>query len=213
MAETLDNLLKAEGLDGAGGDPFATRVGPTPDCFSANDVVRMFRLGALHRDMDHLRACGFCLERVEAFSKVVGKQLATTPNRSWLEGWRERFSSTPMPTLVGAHVLVHIPSAYSIAGAAVVEPVRVQLVAGHIRNLRNVKVRLVGALTAEIPDWSSGNEQFPIVEMRNVKPSGDVLQALKRHNRVTKQVVIEVGESLDRPHFMATADVEFTRAI
>lgn len=211
MSTELDNLLKAEELYGPGEDPFLTRVGPTPDCFSSNDVVRMFRLGALERDVEHVRTCNFCRDRVEAFAKVMDRQLKAVASGS-RRGWKNWLGQAPGPASSRAPVLVHIPSAYAIAGSALVEPVRVQLVAGQVRNLRNVKVRLIGALSAEVPDWSSGSESFPVIEVSDVTPSVEVLKALKRHNRVTQQIVIEVGESLEQPRLTATADIVFTKA-
>jgi hypothetical protein len=211
MSEMVDKFLKIEELYGRGDDPFATRFGPTPDCFSSNDVVRMFQLGALRRDVDHVQDCDFCRERIEAFSRVMEKQLKTAASRP--RGWRRWLGQSAKPESVGAPALVHIPSAYAVTRSAVIERVRVQLVAGQVRSLQNVKVRLNGALSAEVPNWSSGNESFPVIEMSNVKPSGKVLEALKRHNRVTEQVVIEVGESLEHPQLTATADVVFMKEV
>jgi hypothetical protein len=206
MSDTTDKLLKAEELEGAGADPFAEPIGPTPDCFSSNDVVRMFRLGALQRDVDHIRSCAVCRERVEAFSRVLGKPLEAAPARSSSRTAGERIRRRPVPSAAGAHALVHVPSEYAVSGSAVVEPVRVQLVAGPVSNLRNVKVRLNGALSAEVADWSSGGEEFPVLEVRNVKPSQEVLQGLKRHKRVTGRIVVQVGDST------GTADVVFRRS-
>ena len=212
MAELIDKLLKAEALEGAQEDPFAPAVGPTPDCFSSNDVVRMFRLGASERDVDHIGLCGFCHERVEAFASVVGRQLAPSSS-SWLSDMWGRIRSVQPGVPVGAHALVRVASACAVTGSRIVEPVRVQLVAGQVRKLHNVRVTVAGAISGEVVGWSSGAERFPVVEVRGVQASGDVLEALRHHKRITEKVVIEFGDTAEGgARVTATANVEFTRA-
>jgi hypothetical protein len=57
-------------IPGVKEDPFDVRYGPTPACLSANDIVRIFDLGVLPVDMEHLQTCNACLEKVDNYSRV-----------------------------------------------------------------------------------------------------------------------------------------------
>ena len=208
MAEIDDKVRRAEEQSDER-DPFSSPYGPFPDCFSSNDIVRMYQLGALKRDVEHLGRCDACSVRIERFAQVMNQRAVARPVRPRL---RDRLGWGRVPTPVGSYVMVHVPPPSPVVGARIGEPLRVQLLAGGaIQSLRNVKVRVGGAVAGEIAGWSAGDERFPVIELTNVTVSADVLDALRRHARVTEQVVIDVGESLDRPQVTAMANVEFTR--
>src|SRR5262245_37759039 len=65
-------------LSGGRKNPFEDPYGPTPECFSDNDVVRMFQLGAERRGAVHLRRCDPCQTRVQAFAQLTGSAVPET---------------------------------------------------------------------------------------------------------------------------------------
>jgi len=65
-----ENWKRVAEIPGVKEDPFEVHYGPTPACLSANDIVRIFDLGALPVDMEHLQTCNACLEKVEKHSRV-----------------------------------------------------------------------------------------------------------------------------------------------
>jgi hypothetical protein len=211
MAEIDDKLLKAERLAGEAQDPFSVGYGPTPYCFSANDIVRMYRLGAQKSDVDHIQTCDACSVRVQRFAEVMGQRAhAEVPAQQPRDWWRRLgWGSPAVPA--AAHALLHVPTAWSVVGTRLGEPVRVQLVAGSIRHCSNVTVRVAGAVAGEVTNWSPGKEQFPTIELHDVKVSHDVLDALRNNYRVVQRVVVAFGDSAERPAVTATANVEFTR--
>ena len=54
----------ARRFPGGDKDPFEDAYGPTSACFSSNDVVRMFKLGATLRAREHFTGCTECRDRI-----------------------------------------------------------------------------------------------------------------------------------------------------
>src|SRR5262245_59806457 len=68
MAEhvgTREIWEEAEAFEGGQKDPFDDPYGPTINCFSDNDIGRMFMLGVLPSDRRHLDECDVCWKRIE----------------------------------------------------------------------------------------------------------------------------------------------------
>lgn len=167
---------------GAGGekDPFADPYGPTSNCFSANDLVRMFRLGAVQRDVDHLSDCAACRERVERFSRVAGGALLN-------------FVKDPVPVIM--------------ASKGTAEPVRVQLYAPLIAKSNYLTLQLDGSINAGSPDIHTEGDWMEAI-FSNARLSGEVLKHLKRHNRVTDQILLR-ATTADARQIIGTSNIEF----
>ena len=185
--------------DRAGGqkDPFADPYGPTSQCFSSNDIVRMFRLGALARDVDHLKACPACAERVRRDSLATG---AEVPD----------LLETTEVTVGACRALLHIPVAVSVIGSGEAEAIRVWVTAAIASACKGLSLHLEGAVEAEavcpmtVPDGDWAEVLF-----QGSRVSPEVLKQLKRHARVTEQVTLRAASSELHKQIVGTSNIDF----
>jgi len=201
-------------MPGGTKDPFQDPYGPTSECFSSNDVVRMFELGALSRDVSHLSRCKECRERVERFGEVTAPELAQSMYRS-VPWWRKASQGfrTPQPAfaaLASPQTLVYVPTTCSVNLAqGSVDTIRMQLITRRVDDLRRCTLRLEGPVTANAGCLVAGSEPYPWVEFHNVQASDDVIRELRLHNRITELVFLKVGETEQRLCLKGTSNIEF----
>src|ERR1044071_1384411 len=153
MAEHVDTREiweQAEALEGGGKDPFNDPYGPTRNCFSDNDVARMFLLGVLPSDRQHLEECAVCRQRIERNAAAM-ESMAPPEAPHGLRGWLrsmggilsgprparlgERLQRHPGPS-VGARALVFVPATSFVRPDGQVRMIRMQLLA-HDRNVED----------------------------------------------------------------------------
>lgn len=200
-------------LEGGIRDPFADPYGPTPHCFSSNDVVRMFSLGAQAADVNHLSQCAPCRERVNRYASVTSQELLV-PGRAagrWLPRIADRLARRPPPRKT-APVLMHVPDVIGVAsGTHAVGKVRVQLLADPAADLQDRQFELAGAVNATAGRVLVGEgEAFPWVEFDNAVLSVQAVNALRRHRRITDRILLS-GEAPARDAVVGTSDIELRR--
>jgi len=215
MATPLEAWERLVNLPGGRKNPFADPYGPTTECFSDNDVVRMLQLGAESRYVNHLSSCDACASRVDAFAAVKGQQPAQPVvhrGSNWLPDWL-RGTPAGMGSLhTMARTLVYIPSECVVkVSEGQVESIRLELITRHAQQLRKMNVWLQGPVTAEDAQLVIPDTGYPSVVLRNVKASKDVLQGLKHHSRLTKQLEVRVGETADHPRLTGTSNIDLRR--
>jgi hypothetical protein len=202
------------GLEGGSRDPFEDPYGPSPHCFSSNDVVRMFSIGAQAADVDHLSQCAPCRQRVNRYASVTSQELLVPARAAgrWLPRIGARLSRKE-PRRITAPALVYMPEAIGVAaGSGHVGRVRVQLIADPDANLQGRNFHLEGAVTATAGRVLVGdNDAFPWVEFDNAVLSPDTVDALKRHHRITDRVSVR-AEAPEHDVVIGTTDVELHRS-
>ena len=185
--------------DRAGGqkDPFADPYGPTSQCFSSNDIVRMFRLGALARDVDHLKACRACAERVRRYSLATG---AEVPD----------LLETTEAAAGACRALLHIPAAVPVIGTGEAEAIRVWVTTGMASECKGLSLYLEGAVEAEaVCPMAVPGEDWAEVLFNGSRVSPEVLKQLKRHARVTDQVTLRAAISELHKQIVGTSNIDF----
>ena len=188
---------KLYNLAGGQKDPFDDPYGPTSQCFSANDIVRMFRLGALARDVDHLKACRACPERVKRYSLATGAEM---PEHVGMAA-----------AAVGAcRALLHIPAAVPVIGTAEPEDIRVWITTGMASAYKGLSLQLEGAVVAEaVCPMAAPGEAWAEVLFKSPRVSAKVLKQLKLHARVTDQVTLRAARPEMQQQIVGTSNIEF----
>ena len=198
-------------------NPFDDPYGPTTECFSDNDLVRMLSLGAERRYVDHLGTCKDCQTRVDAFAELTGRKVpqpeVAIRTRQWLpasmrsDRWRRQ-----EPSVIGARALVYVPSTCLVKlDVGEVETVSLQLITKKLKMSDAMTVYLTGPFTAE-GNLVINELGYPSVDLRNVKASPNVLRILRSHDRLTEQLEVRIGENVNKSCLIGTSNVELTRA-
>jgi hypothetical protein len=210
-------------LPGGDKDPFEERYGPTPDCFSNNDIVRMFELGAEKRAAAHLETCDDCSERVDQFAEARGvatymiAAAAAAPARKpgLFGSW---FGPKPVPAVasgLAGQALAYAPSACFVRNGTL-ENVKVQLLTKKWAELRDMKVYLCGSILEGsepiVVEQVKDVEGYPLIELHNVKASSNVMSTLKDHARLTQQIEVCVGTSPSDVRLVGRTNIELRRA-
>jgi hypothetical protein len=217
MTDAYLSWEKLAKLSGGRKDPFADPYGPTEECFSANDLVRMFRLGALTRDVKHLTGCEVCRERIQRYAVATGLGTRVSKLRNawrslptFLSGWSRDSAVTAgrVPTLV------HVPATCFVdVDRGSLGTVRVHLLTNTSTDVRNMTLRLEGPVTAgksgSVVDVDASG--FAVVEFYNVQASGKVLKELGYHTRITDQVVIRADAPDRRGQLVGTSNIELQK--
>jgi hypothetical protein len=210
--ELWERLLK---LPGGAKNPFTDPYGPTTECFSDNDVVRMLQLGAESRYVRHLSSCRDCESRVDAFVDVTDQQVLQPRGhrpRGWVPFWSREKPALDRYAHMWARALVYIPSECVVKlKNGEVESIRVELITKQIEQLREMNVWLRGPVTADATQLVFNDAGYPSVILHKVKASKEVLQGLKNHNRLTKQLEVRVGETIDSPRLTGSSNIDFRR--
>ena len=223
MENTRELWEQLAELPGGRKDPFDDPYGPTEECLSDNDIVRMFRLGAETRAVHHLSSCKDCEARVEAFARVTGKEAAHAKPAahaggiqagSWFTGL---FGGKPAPAdlfiAMTGRTLVYVPSECLVKlDDGKVASIRVQLITRNVDMLRKMNVYFKGPFSAESHAIVVDKLGYPSIELHNVKVSKDVVSGLKGHTRLTKQLEVRVGASANDVCLIGTSNVELRRA-
>ncbi len=176
---------------------FDGRYGPTPQCFSANDIVRMFRLGALARDVDHLKACRACPDRVKRYSLATGAEMP-------------EHVGTADAAVGPCRALLHIPVAVPVIGTGEAEAIRVWVTTGMASACKGLSLYLEGAVEAEaVCPMAVPGEDWAEVLFKGPRVSPEVLKQLKRHARVTEQVTLRAAKSELHKQIVGTSNIDF----
>jgi hypothetical protein len=209
--EDLSAWQRLNELPGGKKNPFEDPYGPTSDCFSSNDIGRMFRLGALHRDVSHLAACKDCPDRITKYSIATQHEMpqARAPRSVLNVFWRRPAKAI----LVAPKALMFIPSACSVSleqGSA--KSIRIEVLTPLKDDLRRMTVKLEGSVFGTaVSEWKVGDNGYPCFEFNNLQVSQEVLKGLADHNRFTEQVLFRIGES-DQTRLSGTSNLEFKKA-
>lgn len=165
-------------LPGGDKDPFDRTYGPTLDCFTSNDIVRMFSLGAAERDVAHLNRCRACKNRLDRFSNAK-----TAPVTKPLAYGR------PEP----AKAVLYIPDAVPVSASNLVtEPFLITFAAPVDSASVDFNFRLEGAVsaTALAADAQRDKDGWVHVTFEKASISNEVAQNLSRHFSLTDQVTL-----------------------
>lgn len=195
--------------EGGGKNPFDDPYGPTTDCLSSNDVVRMFRLGAESRVSDHLRACDSCMARIERFAQVRQPAVAAAPSKGrW---WQILPAAEPLPAPAFRPALVHVSSMCAVMQGRMAAPLRVEILTRDHDALKGMQVWLDGPIKGVAGELHFEKGAFPWLEIEHGLISPDVKDKLRKHQRFTDRLEIRVGPSAEKPRLVGRSNVAFTR--
>jgi hypothetical protein len=202
MEQRLDDVLKKIGqFPGGKKDPFADPYGPTSNCFSSNDIVRMFDLGATLRDREHFQACEACKERIVKHAEAM--QPPVTARRKRWFGVGE-----PVPAAGWAPLgLVYSPATCVVDQQGMVESIAIEILTKVSPELEGMEVTLNGPVVGSVvPEWK-GNRFY----IRNVQVSSDVVRILREHRGYIQPAQLQFGASAGAPRLVVNCNLEFSR--
>lgn len=202
----LEKLAKEPGGDA---DPFTTRYGPTPECLTSNDVVRMFDLGAESHAAGHLSACTACRGRVERY--MAATQPVRVPQRS--RGLWSRISQwAPAPAPALRPALLHVARMAAIgAQGQLAGPLRVDFLSADASRFKGMQCWVSGSIEGAGGVVQVDPQGLPYFEIRQANVAGKVRDSLRRHARAIEKLEVRVGPSEGKPRYVGRSNVAFTR--
>ncbi len=196
--DSLDKWLKISELPGGVKDPFAEPYGPTENCFSSNDIVRMFRLGATRLDYEHFAKCGACEERIGKYAKVTEQPV---PAKRW--NW---FGRALPSSATAQKALIYSPAICMVDPRGFVQSIAGEVLTNVNPELQGMMVTLKGPVTGSVmPGWDGKS-----FRLKNVKASPEVVEMLRDHRQYMQPVQLEFGKSASAPQLIAYCNLEFS---
>jgi hypothetical protein len=197
--EILDALKRIGKLPGGKKDPFADPYGPTSNCFSSNDIARMFQLGATLRDRAHFTECSACRERIVNYAEAI--QPTAVPHKGWFG------HSEPIRAVWAPKALVYSPTVCVVNQRGIVPSIAVEILTNVSPELYEMKLTLNGPVVGSVvPNWEG--KRFQI---HDVPVSPEVVRILRGHQGYMQPVQLQFGASADAPQLIANCSLEFSR--
>ena len=161
----------------------------TYDCLTSNDIERIFQLGALERDVNHLSHCNLCTYEVKVYCNLVQRQFTVEALESnkFIDRLRRFKNSGETAPYTSALLFVH---SKEIVISMIDTDIRIELqvVAPRDFCLRvdEHTLRLSGAVSANYAKIINADKGLLLFE--TAVPSKMIRNSLKDHYRVTDSV-------------------------
>ena len=203
----LEKLAKEPGGEA---DPFITRYGPTPECLTSNDVVRMFELGVETPAAGHLSSCRACLARVERY--MAGSQPVRAPQQARTRFWSLFPQWVPSPAPAFRPALLHVSRMAAIGPQGqLAGPLRVNFLTADASRFKGMQCWVSGSIEGAAGEVQVDAQGLPYLEIRQGSVAGKVRESLTRHARAIEKLEVRVGPSAGKPRFVGRSNVAFTR--
>lgn len=207
--DELDLLEKLAREPGGQADPFTTRYGPTPECLTSNDVVRMFELGVESHAAEHLSSCRACLLRVERYMAGTQPVKATQQSRAGFWSYFPRWVPSPAPAFKPALLYVGQMAAIEPQGG-LAEPLRVEFFAADAGRYLGMQCWVSGPIESAAGQVQVDERGVPYLEIRQGSVAGKLRDSLSRHVRAIERLEVRIGPSAENPRFVGRSNVAFT---
>lgn len=195
---TLDLWKRIGELPGGKKDPFTDPYGPTSNCFSSNDIARMFHLGATLRDREHLKACSECRDRILRFAEATKQPVPAKPKAGLHKPYR---------VVCAPKALVYSPAVCTVNNLGIVQAIDMEILTNVSSNLQGLTLTLRGPVIGSArPSWEG-----KCFHIKNVRASSEVVKVLQDHNRFMQPVELQFGETSDAPQLIANCSLEFSK--
>jgi hypothetical protein len=205
---------------------FARPMGPTDDCLSASQIVRMFESGARPEELRHLLACQICKD-LYVRSNQIERMLAIDSSASAAEKFGQKLKNTffgqtknPQPHLLAVVGLSEPELEVMDLEAHVSLTIDLLPVSSSTAaSIDMSTLKLNGAVISDSPilrsnDRESGqSDQLATVTFERGKLSKDVKRTLAEHIKVADQVQVTGAlKGGNEDLLLAQAKVRFVRS-